>query len=312
MPRQVDLGTTEIVVKTLEIGGTKVENLSLQEVTQEGNSTTIPITLTELNLPETDQNVLFSDSGTVRGTPNITHNKLSKLTNILGKINLTKPSGSTKVGYVTQNETKSVGVVLDDSDILTISYVNPTTLEVSEGDVSVEVRGTMNVSSDFTVGGNVLKVFKNSQQVKVGNTLVVDDSNVSTHLSGNTTTERLTVEQINFNESELYVSPSTVSANYSGGTLTLDCNHASFGRCLAIGTIGNGETLGTYVFQNLKSSSRIHILLPQATGNFTISNTPIGGIFQKVSNQSMVNGDHALLEIENINGHNLISVKIFS
>lgn len=295
MPKKLEYGSSEVIVKTIEVGGTKVENLSLQEVTEEGSTTNIPITINDLTLNEENTQVLFSDGKKVKGTPNITHNKTNKLTNILGKLKLSKSPEDTKVGVVTENNTKSVGVVLDDNDILSISYVNSSTLETdSSVDLPLRIHGNTTIT----------------KKLNVGTTLSVDDNNESTVLTGNTTTNFLNVDQLLFNNNNLYISPKTVSASCSSGTLTVNCNFAPFGRCVASGTLTG--TLSTYTFNNMLQGSRMHVLLPEASTSYTLSSTITGGVFRKGEDLTVDIGDYVLLEIENINDTILISPILFS
>lgn len=231
MPKKIEFGSSEVIVNTIEVGGTKVENLSLQEVTEEGAVTTVPMTVSNLSLDEENTQLLFSDGKQIKGTPDITHDKVNRLTNINGKL-------------------------------------------------------------------------------AVGHTLSVDDQTESTRIAGNTTTDFLHVNQIAFNTNGLFLTPKTITSSFSDGTLTVNCNFAQFGRCLATGEFSG--TLSTYTFNGMLQESRVHVLLPQATSPFTLSSTISGAVFEKRGDLSVDVGDHVLLEIENINNVILITPKIFS
>ena len=340
MPRQLDLGTSEIVVRTIEVGGSKIENFSLDEILAEGSSSLRPVTmsnLTSANLTlseEPSSSVLFSEDGRVTGTPNITHNKTSKLTGILGKLNITgkinvkKESGDSNVGLVVENDTSNVGVTLSDSDILSFSYVNAETKAPdTTKELPIKVHGTLETTSNLTVaedlivatkptntvkiGGNLLKILKTPQRVEVGNTLVVDEANTTTTITGNTTTDRLTVETINFNDSELFVGSVGVTSSYSGGTITIDCNNCLFGRTTVSGATTNGDTLDNFIIQNQRTNSRIHGIL-EVTGTITLSNTTSNVINEKGTSVSVTTGEKVFFVLENINGNTYYTFKIFS
>lgn len=265
MPRLLKLGGTDLIVRSLEID-------------------------------EPKNSILFSDnSGRITGTPSIVHDKAKKNTSFFGKLKLKKPTEDTKVGFVTENNSKSVGVVLDDNDIVSISYVDPSSLETDTSiDLPLRIHGNTSITKKLTVG----------------NTLNVDDQSETTFLTGNTVTNFLNVDQLTFSNNNIYIAPKSVSSSYSDGTLTINCNFAPFGRCLASGTFTG--TLTTYTFNNMLSGSRLHVLLPQATSAFTLSSTISGGVFMKGGDLSVTPSDHVLLEIENINDIILIRANIFS
>jgi hypothetical protein len=335
MPRQLDLGTSEIVVRTIEVGGSKIENFSLDEILAEGSSSTRPVTMTNLtstNLSLTDEpssSLLFNEGGRVTGTPNITHNKTSKLTGILGKINLTgklnikKETGDSNVGVVIENNTSNVGVTLSDSDILSFSYVNAETkVPDTTKELPIKVHGTLETTSNLTVaedlivatkptntvklGGNLLKIFKTPQKVEVGDTLIVDNSNTTTTVNG-----KLKVETINFNDSDLFVGSVGVNSSYSGGTITLDCNDCLFGRTTVSGTTSNGDTINNFIIQNQRNNSRIHGIL-NVTGTITLSNNTSNVINEKGSSVTASTGEKVFFVLENIDGNTYFTFKIFS
>ena len=340
MPRQLDLGTSEIVVRTIEVGGSKIENFSLDEILAEGSASTRPVTMTNLtstNLSLTDEpssGLLFNEGGRITGTPNITHNKTSKLTGILGKINLTgklnikKETGDSNVGVVIENNTSNVGVTLSDSDILSFSYVNAETKAPDTSkELPIKVHGTLETTSNLTVaedlivatkptntvklGGNLLKIFKTPRKVEVGDTLVVDDANTTTTITGNTTTDRLTVETINFNDSDLFVGSVGVNSSYSGGTITVDCNDCLFGRTTVSGATTDGDTLDNFIIQNQRNNSRIHGIL-NVTGTVTLSNSTSNVINEKGTNITASTGEKVFFVLENIDGNTYFTFKIFS
>jgi len=340
MPRQLDLGSTEIVVRTIEVGGSKIQNFSLDEIVAEGSSTVRPTTLTNLtstNLSLTDEpsnGLLLSENGRVTGASNITHNKTSKLTNILGKVkivgklNVKKETEDSNVGLVLENNTSNVGLTLSDSDILTFSYVNADTkVTDTTKELPIKIHGTLETTSNLTVaedlivvtkstdtvklGGNLLKIFKTPKKVEVGNTLIVDDANNSTIITGNTTTDRLSVETISFNESELFVGSVGVSSSYSGGTITIDCNNCLFGRTTVSGTTTNGDIVDNFVIQNQRINSRIHGIL-ETTDTITISNTTSNVINEKRGSVSVTTGEKVFFILENINGNTYYTFKTFS
>lgn len=340
MPRQLDLGTSEIVVRTIEVGGSKIENFSLDEILAEGSTSLRPVTmsnLTSANLTLTEEpssGVLFSDSGRVTGTPNITHNKTTKLTGILGKLNITgkvnikKEEGDSNVGVVVENNTSNVGVTLSDSDILSFSFVESETKAPQlEKELPVKIFGTLETTSNLKVaedllevnkpeqsikiGGNFFKVLKSVKKVTVGDTLVVDDSNTSTTISGNTTTDRLTVETINFNDSDLFVGAVSVTSSYSSGTITVDCNNCLFGRTTVSGSTTNGDTINNFIIQNQRTNSRIHGIL-NVTGTITLSNTTSNVINEKGSSITVTTGEKVFFVLENIDGNTYYTFKIFS
>lgn len=340
MPRQLDLGTSEIVVRTIEVGGSKIENFSLDEILAEGSASTRPVTMTNLtstNLSLTDEpsnSLLFNEDGRVTGTPNITHNKTSKLTGILGKLNITgkinvkKEEGDSNVGVVIENNTSNVGINLSDSDILSFSFVeSETKIPQIEKELPVKIFGTLETTSNlkvadnlmevnkseqsFKIGGNVFKVLKGPKKVSVGDTLTVDDSNTTTTIAGKTTADKLTVETINFNDSELFIGSVGVTSSYSSGTITIDCNNCLFGRTTVTGTTADGDTINNFIIENQRTNSRIHGIL-NVTGTITLSNSTSNVINEKQSDVTSLDGEKVFFVLENIDGNTYYTFKIFS
>ena len=229
---------------------------------------------------------------------------------------------------VLENNTSNVGLTLSDSDILTFSYVNADTkVTDTTKELPIKIHGTLETTSNLTVaedlivvtkstdtvklGGNLLKIFKTPKKVEVGNTLIVDDANTSTIITGNTTTDRLSVETISFNESELFVGSVGVSSSYSGGTITIDCNNCLFGRTTVGGTTTNGDIVDNFVIQNQRINSRIHGIL-ETTDTITISNTTSNVINEKRGSVSVTTGEKVFFILENINGNTYYTFKTFS
>jgi len=71
MPREVDLGSSQVIMRVLEVGGTTVEKLNLQNVLEEGAVTNIPIECNEINTNELNSTSVTV--GTILSADNETH-----------------------------------------------------------------------------------------------------------------------------------------------------------------------------------------------------------------------------------------------
>lgn len=71
MPREVDLGSSQVIMRVLEVGGTTVEKLNLQNVLEEGAVTDIPIECNEITANEL--NTTSVTVGTILTADNTTH-----------------------------------------------------------------------------------------------------------------------------------------------------------------------------------------------------------------------------------------------
>lgn len=71
MPREVDLGSSQVIMRVLEVGGTTVEKLNLQNVLEEGAVTDIPIECTEITANELNSSSVTV--GTILSADNATH-----------------------------------------------------------------------------------------------------------------------------------------------------------------------------------------------------------------------------------------------
>lgn len=307
MPRQLKLGGTEVIVKTLEIDGNRIEQLSLDEILRQGGSESdVPATLkniTSTNVTLTDEpdnSLLFSSNGRVTGTSSIIHDKTNRNTSFLGKINVIgnlnvdKQDGDTDVGVVVDNNHSNVGVTVGDNDILSLSYVNKTTKRpLDNSNLPVKIFGTLETTSNLNVG----------------KTLRIDDINNVTTINGD-----VNMNRINFNENNLYLSGgSSISSQYNSGIITINLNNAIFGRTVVSGTPSSGDTLSGFIIQNQIVNSRVHGVL-----NIDQDNVTLSGTFSNVLNEknspplTLTTGDKFFFTIENLNGHNFFSYKIFS
>lgn len=71
MPREVDLGSSQVIMRVLEVGGTTVEKLNLQNVLEEGAVTDIPIECNEITANELNSSSVTV--GTILSADNATH-----------------------------------------------------------------------------------------------------------------------------------------------------------------------------------------------------------------------------------------------
>lgn len=306
MPRQLKLGGTEVIVKTIEIDGNRLEQLSLDELlTQGGTESNVPATinnLTSKNLSLSDEpnnSMLFSNNGKVTGTPSIIHDQVSRNTsffgkiNVVGNLNVDKQEGDTDVGVVVDNNQSNVGITVNENDILSISYVNKSTKRpLNNRNLPVKIYGSLETTSNL----------------KIGNTLNIDDINKTTSIVGDVNLNKLI-----FSENELYISTTSIQSEYSSGIITIDLNNAMFGTTVVTGTLSPGDTINGFIIQNQNENSRVRGLLNIDHDNVTLSNT-LSNVFTEKTMLpiSLTNGDKIFFTIENLNAENFFSYKIFS
>lgn len=322
MPRVLKLGGTEVVVKTLEIDGNRLEELTLDELLRQGGSESdVPaainnLTSKNLSLPDEPNNsMLFSNGGRITGSPSIIHDQVSKNTsffgkiNVVGNLNVDKQEGDTDVGVVVDNTQSNVGITVNDNDILSISYVNKNTKKpLNNRNLPVKIYGSLETTSNLKIGSNLIAADTTNERLNLGNTLNIDGVNKVTSIVGD-----VNLNKLNFSENELYITTTSIQSEYSSNIITINVNNAMFGRTVVTGTLGPGDTINGFIIQNQPENSRVNGILNIDQDNITLSGTLSNVNTEKnAMSTSLTNGDKILFTIENFNGQNFFSFKLFS
>lgn len=322
MPRLLKLGGTEVVVKTLEIDGNRIEQLTLDELLRQGGSESdVPaainnLTSKNLSLPDEPNNsMLFSKGGRITGSPSIIHDQVSKNTsffgkiNVVGNLNVDKQEGDTDVGVVVDNTQSNVGITVNDNDILSISYVNKNTKKpLNNRNLPVKIYGSLETTSNLKIGSNLIAADTTNERLNLGNTLNIDGVNRVTSIVGD-----VNLNKLNFSENELYITTTSIQSEYSSNIITINVNNAMFGRTVVTGTLSPGDTINGFIIQNQPENSRVNGILNIDQDNITLSGTLSNVNTEKnAMSTSLTNGDKILFTIENFDGQNFFSFKLFS